>query len=145
LENQYQEASLGQRFLNFVIDNLLMRYGLSTITGYLVLSLIETMDPEMIWKLVEGTSQWVFFLVSYLIGVFNYITYYTFCEKLFKGYTLGKLITGSRAIREDGTELTFRDAILRSLVRIIPFEVFSAFGVRPWHDQWTKTVVIKSS
>ena len=65
-------------------------------------------------------------------------------EKLFKGYTVGKLITGTRAIREDGKELTFKNAILRSLSRMVPFEPFSAFGGSPWHDRWTKTRVIKS-
>ena len=30
---QYRDATTGQRFLNFVIDNLLMNYGLSYVTG----------------------------------------------------------------------------------------------------------------
>jgi uncharacterized RDD family membrane protein YckC len=83
-------------------------------------------------------------LILYLVGILNYLLYYTFCEKVFKGYTLGKLITGTRAIRDDGNELTFKDAILRSLSRLVPFEALSAFGYSPWHDSWTKTTVIKS-
>jgi hypothetical protein len=38
--------------------------------------------------------------------------------------------------------LTFKDALLRSLCRLIPFEVFSGFGV-PWHDSLTNTMVVK--
>jgi uncharacterized RDD family membrane protein YckC len=63
-------------------------------------------------------------------------------KKLFRGQTLGKLFTGTRAIRTDGEELTFKDALLRSLCRLIPFEVFSGFGV-PWHDSLTITMVVK--
>jgi len=65
------------------------------------------------------------------------------CEKAFKGRTLGKVISGTRAIRNDGGELTLKDALLRSLSRLVPFEVFSGFGT-PWHDSWTNTQVIKA-
>ena len=83
-------------------------------------------------------------MATYLIAILNYLFYYTLCEKLFRGYTLGKLITGTRAVKENGQELSFTDAILRSLSRMVPFEAFSAFGGHPWHDRWTKTMVIKS-
>ena len=33
---QYIHATQGQRFLNFVIDNILMRLGLTYITGYIL-------------------------------------------------------------------------------------------------------------
>jgi uncharacterized RDD family membrane protein YckC len=82
--------------------------------------------------------------VSYVIFICNYLFYYTLCEKLFRGYTLGKFITGTRAIREDDEELTFKDALLRSLCRIVPLEVLSALAGFPWHDRWTKTKVVKT-
>jgi uncharacterized RDD family membrane protein YckC len=41
-----------------------------------------------------------------MIIIVNYLVYYTLCEKLFRGQTLGKLITGTRAIRTDGEKLT---------------------------------------
>ena len=82
--------------------------------------------------------------MAYIVGIFNYIIYYTICEKAFRGYTLGKLLSGTRAIRNDGAELTFKDAILRSLSRIVPFEVLSALAGRPWHDSWTDTTVVKT-
>ena len=77
-----------------------------------------------------------------MIIIVNYLVYYTLCEKLFRGQTLGKLITGTKSLRTDGEELTFKDALLRSLCRLVPFEVFSGFGV-PWHDSWTNTMVVK--
>ncbi|MBS1653790.1 MAG: RDD family protein [Bacteroidetes bacterium] len=95
-------------------------------------------------SLIEsGSESGSMILLGYIIMIFNYIVYYTFCEKVFKGHTLGKLITGTRAIREDGEELTFKDAILRTLSRLVPFEPFTGFGT-PWHDSWTKTRVVKT-
>jgi uncharacterized RDD family membrane protein YckC len=141
---QYERASLGQRFLNFLIDNLLMRFGLSYITGAAVGVFLGAAFPDYASKIVYDRTSFDFIMILYLVGILNYLIYYTFCEKVFRGYTLGKLVSGSRAIREDGTELTFKDALLRTLSRLVPFEVFSALGYRPWHDAWTKTTVIKS-
>jgi uncharacterized RDD family membrane protein YckC len=139
----YQHATQGQRFVNFLIDNLLMRFGLSWVTGALIGLLLQGIAPEFLAEIAYGENKFDLFLLSYIIGIFNYLLYYTICEKAFKGYTLGKLISGTRAIRDDGDELTFKDALLRSLSRLVPFEVFSGFGT-PWHDSWTKTSVIKA-
>lgn len=139
----FTEATRGERFLNYVLDNLLMRYTLSYLTGMFVGYIGVTIAPEFMTRLVSRNSTMNLLLLSYLIAIFNYIIYYTLCEKLLKGQTLGKLITKTRAVRSDGEDLTFKDALLRSLIRLIPFEPFSGFGV-PWHDAWTKTMVVKT-
>jgi len=141
---QYSEASTAQRFVNFLIDNLLMRYGLSYLTGSIVGLLLGTLFPEFAARLIEPGNELGLYLLGYIIGIFNYLFYYTICEKAFKGSTLGKLVSGTRAIRNDGKELTFKDALLRTLSRIVPFEPLSAFGGNPWHDSWTNTRVIKT-
>jgi uncharacterized RDD family membrane protein YckC len=109
-------------------------------------SLLAVAAPDFLNDLAYSDSNWSggIILLSLLIGYLNYIVYYTLCEKLLKGYTLGKLITGTRAIRQDGGELTFRNALLRSLSRCVPFEVFSGFNTLTWHDSWTDTKVIKA-
>ena len=141
---QLTEATTGQRFLNFLVDNIVMRYGLSYLTGAVVGGILGVMAPEFLSEALMQANLWSYFLLLMSIGYFNYVVYYTLCEKLFKGKTLGKLITGTRAVRLDGTELSFKDSLLRSLCRIVPFEAFSAFGGHPWHDTWTGTMVIKS-
>lgn len=144
--NAYQYASQGQRFVNWLIDNLLMRFGLSYLTGMAIGGLLAVAAPEFLENIAmsEGRMSGGLLLLSLLIGYLNYIVYYTLCEKLFKGYTLGKVITGTRAVRQDGSELTFKDALMRSLCRCVPFEVFSGFSALTWHDSWTDTMVIKA-
>ena len=139
----FTEATRGERFLNYLLDNLLMRLALSYLTGMLVGYIGAAIAPQFMTRLVDENSTMNLLLLSYLIAIFNYLIYYTLCEKLFKGQTLGKLITKTRAVRSDGEDLTFKDALLRSLVRLVPFEPFSGFNV-PWHDAWTKTQVVKT-
>ncbi len=139
---QYVHATQGQRFLNFIIDNILMRLTLTYASGYVVGGILQVIAPELLLKLLDNDNKVGLYVLSYMIVIINYIVYYTLCEKLFRGQTLGKLITGTKALRTDGEELTFKDALLRSLCRLVPLEVFSGFGV-PWHDTWTNTMVVK--
>lgn len=136
---EYVRATQGQRFLNLLFDWLFMNYVLSWGTSYIVIFIITSIDTEFY---LDTSGMW--FIFWYIVSMFNYLLYYTVCEKAFRGYTIGKFLTGTRAIREDGNELTFRDALLRSLSRLVPLEAFSGFSDMPWHDSWTRTAVIKS-
>jgi len=137
---QYEHATQGQRFANLLIDNLVMRFGLGYVTGIAVGKIGVLLFPELMYKLSYDTA--TLFILAYIIAIVDYLVYYTLSEKLFRGYTIGKLITKTRVLRTDGKEITFKDALLRSLCRLVPFEVFSGLGV-PWHDAWTNTMVIK--
>lgn len=138
----FEEATKGQRFVNFLVDTIAMRWGLNYLISPAVVYILIDLAPEWIYSI--NTRSVEFFLLSYLVWAINYLAYYPICEKAFRGYTLGKLLSGTRAIREDGQELTMKDAFLRTISRLVPFEVFSGFGNRPWHDSWTKTTVVKS-
>jgi uncharacterized RDD family membrane protein YckC len=138
---EYIEASAGQRFLNYLVDYFVMYFVIAFGTSYLLMQVLLATSPETAYDLFSENKM----LTSYIIAIFNHLLYYTFCEKIFRGHTLGKFITGTRTIREDGDELTFKDAFLRSLSRLVPFEALSIwFGNGMWHDTWTKTKVIKT-
>jgi len=141
---QYSHATQGQRLLNFIVDNILMRITISYGTSFAVGKILMMLSPDLMLSIVNDNGKIGLYILAYLVVIVNYLVYYTLCEKLFRGQTLGKLLTKTRAIRTDGEELTFKDAILRSLCRLIPFEVFSGFGV-PWHDSLTNTMVVKIS
>jgi uncharacterized RDD family membrane protein YckC len=140
---EYTLATQGQRFFNWLVDNILLRLIIQFVTGQFFVEMMFNLWPEYTIRVFSETSFETYF-VSYLISIIHYIFYYTICEKAFKGYTLGKLITGTRAIKMDGQELTLKDAFLRSLSRMVPFEVFSGFSEQPWHDTWTNTGVVKA-
>jgi uncharacterized RDD family membrane protein YckC len=138
---EYTEATTTQRFVNYLIDLLVMRFGISWATSYGLFFLLNSLSPGRAYELFNESP---LLLTAYVIAFINHLIYYTICEKAFRGYTLGKLITRTRVIREDGGELTLADALLRSLCRLVPFEAFSIwFGNGPWHDIWTKTKVVQ--
>ena len=140
----YQYASKWQRFFNLVIDGIVLEYGVERVTGYLMGLLLNRVAPDFMEDVFSEKLFGSILLYAYLLGTINFLLYYTICEKAFRGHTLGKLITGTRAIRLDGGELTLKDAFLRSLSRIVPFESFSALWGAPWHDTWTRTTVIRT-
>jgi uncharacterized RDD family membrane protein YckC len=140
---QFTHATRGQRFLNYLTDNIFMNWVVGYFTGYAIGRILVSLFPDFMYSVFYGGNKLYYYLLIYIIAIFNYLLYYTLCENFFRGYTLGKLITGTRALRSDGEELTFKNAFLRSLSRLVPFEPFSGFGV-PWHDSWTNTMVVKT-
>jgi uncharacterized RDD family membrane protein YckC len=142
--DRYTEATLGQRLMNFLLDGALSHYGLSQLINYFVGLICGIYIRTSVTIYAMGLEITVP-LFSYEIVLISYLLYYSICEKVFKGYTLGKLLSGTRAIRADGGELTFKDAFLRSLSRLVPFEQFSIWSANGlWHDSWTKTRVVKA-
>lgn len=127
--NNYQVATSGWRLLNMWID-MAGFYALAFVFGMLTYATGQQ-------HIIEGMS-------DFLLGMILYLLYYVPQEAL-GGVTLGKLITRTRVVREDGRPITLRDALVRTLVRLIPFEAFSFLSEsrpRGWHDSWAKTKVI---
>jgi uncharacterized RDD family membrane protein YckC len=133
-------VSLGLRFLNYILD-VIAFYAISFLVGILFAFLV-TINPNNYNGRVSDNARYMqlYLLLAWILIL---VVYYTLFEFFAKGRTLGKMITGTVAVREDASNLTFKDAFLRTLCRFIPFEPFSAFGYRPWHDTLTRTLVIK--
>jgi uncharacterized RDD family membrane protein YckC len=130
-------VSPGIRFANFIID-LILYYALIFVAG-------------MLWAFIfyssgsydAGSSESPMGTgTAYMIALSVYFCYYVLIEGL-SGRTVGKLVTGTIVVKDNGSSINVKDALLRTLCRLIPFEPFSAFGYRPWHDQFTNTMVIK--
>jgi len=129
-------AGAGQRFLNYLIDVIVFLLFLIVIS----LVVLEVNQPFYL-RMVYNDSSANQLLHRLLVTVL-FVMYYSFLETVFKGRTIGKFITGTKAVNEDGTEMQSKTIWLRSLSRVVPFEPLSAFGGHPWHDKWTKTYVI---
>jgi uncharacterized RDD family membrane protein YckC len=71
------------------------------------------------------------------------LLYYIFFEGIAQ-LTLGKIITGTKVVMEDGSRPETGPIVLRTLCRLIPFEAFSFLGEnsRGWHDGLSNTYVI---
>ncbi|WP_153800018.1 RDD family protein [Foetidibacter luteolus] len=131
-EVNYVPATTGQRFANYIVDFV------AFVMVYVIIAIFFLLPNDPVNVEAEGDT-----ILDYLLVCILLVLYYTILEGLTKGRTLGKLITGTIALREDGEKITWKDAMLRSLTRIVPFEHLSALGGVPWHDTWTKTRVYK--
>ncbi len=137
VEYELVQASGGKRFANYIID--VISFYLFIIVAGIVIALI---DPTLLSGLDNESSG--VNLLDRLITMLFYGFYMFIIEAVFKGKSLGKLITGTRAVNEDGTKISFQTALMRGFSRIVPLEQFSALGSPsyPWHDKWTDTYVI---
>lgn len=134
-------ASKTTRFLNYIIDQVAVSVIIQGIEfGIAYLAMGARYKDHMFYNMnfdMEGfmTSIWISFPVYFL--------YYFIFESATHGRTLGKIITDSIAITQDGTPFTASHALKRTLCRFIPFEIFSAlFSYLPWHDSISKTAVV---
>jgi uncharacterized RDD family membrane protein YckC len=137
-----ESASTGQRFINYLIDLVIFFIvvaGISVI-AQIFFALAGTTYEDAGNDTFSGNK-----LFDYLISYSIYVIFYTFCEGASGGRTIGKLVTRTKAVKEDETDITWKDAFMRSLCRIVPFEVLSAFSGYPWHDKWTNTKVIRNN
>lgn len=135
-DNSIVRASGGKRFLNYIID---------LVSFYAVLFaaaiLIAIASPGLLDFSDEAPG---FGLLDRVISLLLYGIYMFIVEAVFKGKSLGKLITGTRAVNLDGSRISTTTALGRGFSRAVPFNPFSALGTPsdPWHDRWNKTLVM---
>ncbi len=140
-----EPASKGARLLNYIID-IIVFYAISFVIGIIwgmyILANNSKIIQEPNGEVQDGGTVQLTLLVAFL---FILLAYYTLMEAFTKGHTIGKFITGTKAVSMDGSNITFKQAFIRSISRFVPFEAFSALalGYTPWHDSWADTVVIK--
>ena len=136
-EDFYIRADTGKRLLNYVID-LVLFYLIFFAVGIL----LAIISPSAIDNLTDDST--AFSLIDRLFTLILYALYMSVVEAVFKGKSLGKLITGTRAVNFDGSRISAGKAFERGFSRAVPFCVFSAFGnpCNPWQDRWTNTMVI---
>lgn len=123
-------ASGGKRFVNRLLDFIVI------LVLYFIL--IVFMGASGI---VSEESLDAF---TYLIYPLT-ILYYAVFEAT-SGKTIGKLITGCKVVNMKGENISFGQALGRSLCRFIPFDAFSFLGSNAtgWHDSIPNTRVIDS-
>ena len=132
--SQLIRASTGKRFANFLIDYAIFLLLMGGVGIIWVLA-----DPESFDRMNKGND-----LTFNLIGLIIYGLYMACIELATKGRSLGKIVTGTKAVNEDGSTITAATAFKRGLSRMVPLEIFSGLSSPsyPWHDKWARTYVI---
>ena len=118
-----------KRFLNLILDFVGI-YIFDIILGF-ILGVIE------LHFIMENMNE------SFL-GAIIYILYCVLFESIWSK-TPAKFITKTKVITEYGKKPNFKTIFIRTLVRFVPFEVFSFLSPerpRGLHDRWSKTIVI---
>lgn len=81
-------------------------------------------------------------IIVFFIILLHRFIYYLIFEGLFR-LTPAKYFTASRVVNEADQSIPgFGTIMIRTLCRFIPFEPFSFFGRRGWHDDISKTSVV---
>jgi uncharacterized RDD family membrane protein YckC len=132
-------ASIPQRFLNYIIDAIMQ----------LILMIIVAMISFIISDMMGSKRAFDFFskLDKNTIGLYTIsfslaLLYYNVFEILF-ARTIGKLITQTIVVDENGEKPHQETILIRSLCRLIPFNPFSVLILgRGWHDSISKTYVV---
>ncbi len=136
LENSI--ATKGTRFLNSLIDSIC--YIIFAVIFVFITSVILAFtSPSLLNALNEGND-----LIWQLFVMIISLIYFTVMEAT-TGRTVGKYITKTMVVTEDGQKPAFGTIFKRSLCRLIPFEAFSFLGSEPTglHDRISKTLVVK--
>lgn len=131
-------ASNRQRFVNVVIDYV-ARLGLTFVIGMIAAMIGVLTGNEEILIFFQNITR----IQELTIGLVVLLVYYNIFE-IFFGTTIGKLMTKTVVVDEYGEKPTANAILIRSLCRLIPFEVFSFFGTPciGWHDSLSKTYVV---
>lgn len=135
-DNHVVRADTGKRLANYIIDFIgfyLLAFAVAILVGLLSPDTLDSIADDDPVNLGEQ-----------LLTLVLYGLYMGLVEAIFKGKTLGKLITRTRAVNLDGSPISTSTAFTRGLCRAVPFCAFSALGTpcNPWQDKWTDTVVM---
>ena len=141
-DQSFELVSQGKRFINYLIDRVLMTIGAIALGVMFGVSL-AIFDPE--GAVVEDN---MIDVVGNIIGFAFVFLYFVFFESIFQR-SPGKFATGTKVIDQAGGAPTFGQIVGRSACRFIPFEAFSfLFGdsarVVGWHDKLSGTRVVEA-
>lgn len=125
------------RLANFVIDYIAMIFAVGLV--FFIVGMVVGEEG------ITGLDSALESIPDIVFGVVMFLVYYLPLEAL-TGRTVGKLVTGTKIVTEEGGKPSFGQVLGRTLSRLVPFEPFSIFRRegRGWHDTWPGIYVVKS-
>ncbi len=129
-ENEIIPAKWNKRLINLIIDIIIVDVIFIIINDILIFYQLKTRNNE-----ITLLDIFIFFLL--------YLLYYTFFETVFNR-TPAKYFTKTIVVNINNSPASFRQILLRSLYRFLPFNYFKFMDKNPlcMHDLLSKTYVI---
>src|SRR5207245_516828 len=110
VELRFELAGLGTRVAALAIDTVLVAVAEALLTLFLIMLFgSESLDSMESW-----TAALLVFVYS-----FGTITYFTLCEGLGDGRTIGKRVLGIRVVLDTGRPITLGAALVRNILRLV--------------------------
>jgi uncharacterized RDD family membrane protein YckC len=133
-------ASHAQRFLNLLMDYIGQLF--LFIIAFGIVGAIAQMNGNKEFLLNFAKNDIAQYTFAACVSLFYYNVF-----EIFSARTLGKLITQTIVVDENGEKPHHETILIRSLCRLIPFEVLSFIGMpaRGWHDSISKTYVVNKT
>jgi uncharacterized RDD family membrane protein YckC len=120
-------ASIGNRFLACAVDHAIQVLAIAL----MIIAFTVVANNVSFGNRLAEAPKWVY-AVGVVIVFLVFSGYFAFFEWLWSGQTPGKRWLKLRVIREDGRPITFFEAVVRNLVRILdmqPAPVFPFYSV----------------
>lgn len=131
-------ASQGQRFLNYLID-FIVQVLLVLFIELIIILISNAFGIAGVAEYFENTSR----IEDFLIGAIACLIYFIPMETLYSR-SIGKYITGTVVVMEDGTKPSAQTILARSFWRIVPFDAFTFLDSNGgWHDTKSETFVVR--
>jgi uncharacterized RDD family membrane protein YckC len=125
-------ASTGQRLVNYIVDNIVVRLLL-----FLFVSIVD--QTQFLARAADD------FLLLFILAIIGLLIGYYWVGEFVWGRTVGKLLTGTKVVTDEGYRPSALSVLGRTFARIVPFEAFSIFFDSDrlmWHDTWAGTMVV---
>jgi len=135
----------GKRFLNCIVDGFIV-YFLSFIFNFIYLIVLYNVLSVENRDMDSHIFSLFILLVRCLASMIVHLSYYILFEYLTQK-TIGKMLTATLVVTKKGGRPSFYQIVIRSLVRLMPFESLTFFGTYSvgWHDEISGTLVVDDS
>jgi uncharacterized RDD family membrane protein YckC len=120
---RYDVAGLGTRFVAWFVDQVVV--WLLTFLLFVALLVAGLSFDSVFWELDGRDTEESNRMVLYLVGImalvwgFGSFLYFTCCELLLRGQTIGKRSTKIRVVKADGFQLDAVSIVVRNLFRVL--------------------------
>lgn len=132
-------ASKGDRFLNYLIDSLIV-YIVWISIGTTIILIADITNNDALSERIETMTA-----MEHSLSFAGVMMLYYLVMEIYFSRTLAKYFTKTVVAMRNGSKPTTAAILKRTLCRFIPFEAFTFLGSksRGWHDSFSHTYVVK--